>query len=248
MQNERYHTVVGIFVVGALLIILMGTIYLYREYQRSQRQTFVMFFKGSLNGLVAGAPVTYRGVKIGEIRLIEITENTVANKVKLPVYVQFFVEKSFNFSQDPVSLLIKNGYVANVTKPNLLTGIAQIELIQVPDLPQVTIGSYRGYPLFPTRNSLEEYTTIDDALATAQKTLEDISQFFQSKLLKDTIQSTKAMTNSVDNLARDLNQNVPSLAKSAENSLNEIESAASSAKNLANYLSRNPESVIRGRK
>ena len=248
MQNERYHTFVGIFVAGALLILLTGTIYFYREYQRAHRQTFVMFFKGTLNGLVAGAPVTYRGVKIGEIRLIEITENLDKDNVKLPVYVNFFVEKSFNFSQDPINLLIKNGYVANITKPNLLTGIASIELIQAPNFIKNTTGSYRDYPIFPTRNTIEEYTSIDEAITTAQKTLEDISKFFQSKQLKDTIQSTKEMTNSVDKLARDFNQRVPGLAITTEQSLNEIESAASATKNLANYLARNPESLLRGRR
>ena len=248
MQEERYHTFVGVFVAIALMILLSGSIYLYREYQRSQRQTFVMFFKGSLNGLVAGAPVTYRGVRIGEIRLIEVTENKNTNQVMIPVYVQFFVEKSYNFSQDPINLLINNGYVANVTKPNLLTGIAQIELIQMPNIRRVPRGTYRDDPIFPTRNKVEEYTSIDEALTTAQRTLEDISQFVKSQQLKDTIQSTKDMTNSVNQLARDLNQNVPSLARSTERSLNEIESAAASAKNLADYLSRNPESLLRGRR
>ncbi|WP_420844640.1 MlaD family protein [Legionella cardiaca] len=228
--------------------MLIGAAFFYEEYKRAQVQTFVMFFKGSLKGLVATAPVTYRGVKIGEVKRIEITENKARNQVRLPVYIQFFVEKTFGFSQDPIRLLINNGYIANITKPNLITGVAEVELVKS-DSPRTFKQSYyRGYPIFPTRNTIEKYTTIDEALKAAQKTLEDISALVRSKEVRDTIEAAKIMAESFDKLANNLNQNVPSVVAYLNQSLKQIANAAYSTQNLTDYLARYPESLLRGKR
>src|SRR5690349_888100 len=130
MRHERFYTLVGIFVTGGLILIFLGGLFFYQQYTQAKIQTFVMFFKGSLKGLGTRAPVTYRGVKIGEVSLIEITENKTKNKVEIPVYVEFFVEKSLGFAQNPVELLIKNGFVADISKPNFITGVSDIELVK----------------------------------------------------------------------------------------------------------------------
>lgn len=54
-----------------------------------------MFFNGSLTGLDVTSPVTYRGVKIGEVNYIELTEDHSQQEIKIPVYVHFYIEKSF---------------------------------------------------------------------------------------------------------------------------------------------------------
>ncbi len=51
-----------------------------------------MFFKGSLTGLEASSIVTYRGVRIGQVTAIEITENKAKSEVEIPVYVQFLLK------------------------------------------------------------------------------------------------------------------------------------------------------------
>ncbi|KTD13270.1 MlaD family protein [Legionella jamestowniensis] len=248
MRHERFYTLVGFFVFGALCLMLLGAAFFYEEHKRAQVQTFVMFFKGSLRGLIPTAPVTYRGVKIGEVRLIEVTENKARNRVRIPVYVQFFVEKTFGFSQDPIRLLINNGYVANISKPNLITGVADIELIKSDSTRKFKQSYYHGYPIFPTRNTTEKFTSIDEALNAAKKTLEDISELVRSKEVRDTIESARLMAESLERLAGNLNQNVPSVVAYLNQSLKEIANAAYSTKNLTDYLSRYPESLLRGKK
>lgn len=248
MRHERFYTLVGLFVTGAIALMLLGAAFFYEEYKRAQVQTFVMFFKGSLRGLIVTAPVTYRGVKIGEVKLIEITENKAKNQVRIPVYVQFFVEKSFGFSQDPVHLLINNGYVANIAKPNLLTGVAEVELVQSTATRAFKQTYYHGYPIFPTRNTIEKYTTIDDALNTARQTLEDISKLVRSKEVRDTLEAARVMADSIDKLAGSLNQNIPSVTAYLNQTLKQIANAAYSTQNLTDYLSRYPEALLRGKR
>ncbi|KTD18303.1 MlaD family protein [Legionella jordanis] len=248
MRHERFYILVGVFVVGALCLMLLGAAFFYEEYKRSQVQTFVMFFKGSLKGLVASAPVTYRGVKIGEVKVIEITENKARNQVRIPVYVQFFVEKTFGFSQDPIHLLINNGYVANISKPNFITGVAEVELIQSSSPRTFKQTYYHGYPIFPTQNTIEKYTTLDEALKAAKKTFEDISALVRSKEVRDSIAAAERMAQSIDQFTQNLNQSVPGVIAYLNLSLKQISNAAYSTQNLADYLSRYPESLLRGKR
>jgi ABC-type transporter Mla subunit MlaD len=248
MQHERFYVLVGVFVVGALCLMLLGAIFFYEEYKRSQVQTFVMFFKGSLKGLVVTAPVTYQGVRIGEVKVIEITEDRARNKVKIPVYVQFFVEKTFGFTQDPIRLLINSGYVANISKPNFLSGVSEVELIQATSVRKFKQTYYRGYPIFPTRNTVEQYTSIDEAFKAAKKTFEDISALVKSQEVRQTLEATQRMAGSLDQLADNLNQNIPGVLTYLNQSLKQIYNAAYSTQTLTDYLARYPEALLRGKR
>lgn len=255
MRSEKFYTLIGIFVIGAFILLFLGSIFLYREYVHSKIQTYVMFFKGSLKGLNSTTPVTYRGVKIGEVTLIEITENKAQNKVMIPVFVEFFVEKNFTFTQNPIHLLISNGYIAQVSKPNFLTGNAEIELVKenVPTRPKQIM--FHGYPVFPTKHTVEQYTTLDDSIKSANMTFEAIRKLVSSKEVKDILLSTKAMSESMTKLANNLNQltlnmdaYLPPATIYFNQTMKKIYEAASSTQNLTDYLARNPESLIRGKR
>ena len=82
MHQERYYTIVGVFVVGALALMVYASIFFYNEYLQAKKDTYVMLFKGSLLGLKTSAKVTYRGVTMGEVKLIEIVENSANTDVK----------------------------------------------------------------------------------------------------------------------------------------------------------------------
>lgn len=249
MRHKRFYTLVGLFVLGALALLVVGGIFFYKQYMQSKVETFVMFFKGSLKGLDSTTPVTYRGVKVGEVRLIEITENKAGNNVIIPVYVEFFVEKSLKFGKNPVQLLIINGFVADISKPNFLTGVADIELIKANPVPLRFKQTYfRGYPVFPTRNSTEKFTSLDESLKAANAMFHDISHFVRSAEIRQTIQATKAMADSLDKFITNLDDYAPSLAVNFNASLKKIGNAAESTQNLTDYLARYPESLLRGRK
>ena len=247
MIQDRTYTLVGIFVVVAFIILLVGTTYFYQVYYKQKMETYVLFFKGSLDGLAAKSIVTYRGVKIGEVTRIEITENRSNNSVEVPVYVQFFVERTIGFEHNPIQLLISKGYVADISQPNLITGVASIELIQSETPVQLMIKHYHHYPVFPTNLIVKKQTTIDETLKTAQKTLEDISDFIHSKEIQETIQSINDMTQSIESLANNLNQHINPVVIYLNQSLEQISKAASATENFMDYLNRYPESLLRGR-
>ena len=247
MRSEKFYTAIGLFVVGAIILLIMGSVFLYHEYVHSRAQMYVMFFKGSLKGLNSTTPVTYRGVKIGEVKLIEVTENKARDKVMIPVYVEFFVEKNFRFTQNPIHLLISNGYIAQVSKPNFITGVAEIELV-LGDAHHPKQITFHDYPIFPTRHTVEKSTSLDDSINSAKTTFDAIRTLVESKEVKELLKSTKDMTENLDKLANNVDKYLPQSVIYFSQTMRKITDAASSTQNLTDYLSRNPESLLRGKR
>ncbi|MBA4697515.1 MAG: MCE family protein [Legionella sp.] len=261
---------VGFFVIGALSLLLVGAAFFYQQHQRAQTQTFVMLFKGSLKGLVQSSAVTYRGIKIGEVKLIEVTENPQRTKVKIPAYIQFFVEKKFDLSQDPIHLLIQQGYVAQVGQPNLLSGVSEVELVQSAPPRQLRFEKYKGYPIFPTSAIAQTYTSFDDTMQSAKNALDELNRFIrsedtqntlkairhmsetittfvQSKDLQETLAAAKNMSESLQKLSSELREDFPIALNTFHDTFQRLQDAASSIDNLSTYLLRHPEAFIRGR-
>ena len=248
MRHKRFYSLVGIFVSGSLALIFIGAVFFYNQYMTAKIETYVMFFKGSLSGLDATSPITYRGVKIGEVKRIELTANKSKSNVAIPVYVEFFIEKSFVQNDNPIQILIDNGIVANITAPNILTGTASIELVPAETKhTSALVRTFHGYSMFPTETSAEDDMTANDTLRTARKTLRDISTLIRSKEFKETIVAIKDMADSIDKLASTLSGEMPNVLLYVNDSLKEVAKAAYSTRNLTDYLSKHPESLIRGK-
>ena len=63
---------IGIFVLGALGLIVAAILFFGGGALFTQRFTAVSYFPGSVAGLQTGAPVTYRGVRVGQVKSIGI--------------------------------------------------------------------------------------------------------------------------------------------------------------------------------
>lgn len=247
MANEKFYARVGFFVAGAFILGFIGIVFIYDRYLHERVETYVMFFKGSLAGLEQNSPVTYRGVKIGEVRLVEVTENKTRTNVNIPVYVEFFVDKTFGKYGNPIRLLVQNGVVANITSPNILTGTASIELIQG-EAKRVTKASYyNGYAIFPTKKSELGGSNYNQALQSARQAFEDLSAFLKSKELHSTITAIRDMSKSLTTLSANFNQQMPVSLAYFNNGFKQFSQTAYSAEILMDSLYRHPESLLRGK-
>lgn len=256
MKRDNLFLGIGLFVTGAFLLTGVLAFVFLNEYFQRRVETYVMFFKGSLQGLEASSAITYRGVKIGQVRRIELTANEAKTNVSIPVYTEFFVEKSFGQKDSPIEILIEKGLVASITSPNLLTGTASIELISdTKPLPQKAgkpmhfSRYFHGYRIFPTEqdNDDEPDNAAKDTLLTARKTLRDISKFINSKEFNDTVASIGSMAHSVEVLAKSLDDQAPQSLLYFNQTLQQITKTAFSTRSLTDYLSRHPESLLRGK-
>lgn len=248
MLEDKRYTLIGFFISGAVLLLAIAGLFSYTQYLHGKVETYVMFFKGSLNGLEMKSPVIYRGVKIGEVKRIELTATKSNTNVSIPVYVEFFVEKSFVQRNNPIQILIDNNIKASIGAPNLLTGVANIELNKSEIKPKTTTTRrFRDTLIFPTEILNDDENNTADTFKAARKTLNDVSAFIRSKELKDMINGIQKMSNNLSVLANTIDSRVPGTSKLIQETLSQWIKTGYNTQNLTDYLQRHPESLIRGK-
>ncbi len=67
MSKQANPTMIGGFVVSAVALVLTGLATFGSGKLLQERIPFVVFFEGSVTGLTEGAPVRFRGVRVGEV-------------------------------------------------------------------------------------------------------------------------------------------------------------------------------------
>lgn len=144
----------------------------------TDRVTFVMHFKDSIRGLQAGAPVEFRGVKIGRVKEVNLVYDNKIAEVRIPVLVELEPERitilnteagSETTPKQALSTLVLSGLRAQLETASLLTGQLFVALDMHPDAKPATIFQQGTYPEFPTVPS--EFTQLTDGINTALNTV-----------------------------------------------------------------------------
>ncbi len=72
MSKMANKSLIGAFVIGAIALAVISVIIFGSGKFFKRQLEFITFFQGSIKGLSIGSPVTFRGVKIGEVKNIHI--------------------------------------------------------------------------------------------------------------------------------------------------------------------------------
>ena len=123
---------------------------------------YVAEFEQSLRGLQQGAPVEYRGIQIGRVERILITEMVSMREAGKgqPIPVLMYLEparfglpdseESVDGMRESVAAGVKSGMRASLQTGSLLTGALYINIDWYKDLPVTTVGEFGDYPAIPT--------------------------------------------------------------------------------------------------
>ncbi len=163
--------VIGSFVVGAIVLSVAGLLFFGPGGFFTETRHYVIFFDSSVKGLNVGSPVRFRGVKIGQIKEINVRVRPKDYKFYIPVVIEIEparikteeTKKSFfgalRNSEDPMLTLIAKGLRAQMQLDSLVTGQLYVNLDMLPETPVVLTGYASEYPELPAiRSSLEEVT------------------------------------------------------------------------------------------
>jgi paraquat-inducible protein B len=161
MSKQASPTLIGAFVVGALALVVAGLLVFGSGRFFADRLTWVTYFPGSVKGLRVGAPVNFRGVRIGEVTRIQVLYNEQDGSMLIPVVMEVLPEQvtvidrgdgQHSESAD-VEELIGRGLRAQLQTDSLVTGLLSVDLDFYPDaqVEQVTVDSaaLRDYPVVP---------------------------------------------------------------------------------------------------
>ncbi|MBK1631807.1 mammalian cell entry protein [Thiohalocapsa halophila] len=123
------------------------------------KERYLMIFNGSVRGLNVGAPVSLRGIRIGQVMDIELDFDKQQLDFRIPVLVEVEPERigfpepqSADDQKDARVLrqLVQRGLRAQLKTGNLLTGALYIELDFHSDAAPAKLTQRQGYSVVPT--------------------------------------------------------------------------------------------------
>jgi paraquat-inducible protein B len=170
--------------LGVAAILLFGSLRLF-----SSTQQAVVFFQGSVAGLVVGAPVTFRGVQVGSVQRISLLIDVKDLTARIPVYLDLhpesvsMVEGILPAGEVSIERLLKAGLKAQLNTTSFVTGQLQVDLDLRPDVKVPPTGGDLDVPEIPAIPS--QLQALKDELAglqlrqladTAQRTLVSIQR------------------------------------------------------------------------
>jgi len=119
--------VIGGFVVGAIALAIAGIIVFGGGQFFKKAVPMVAFFQGSVGGLAVGAPVTFDGVKIGQVTKVEPVYDAAKQDVLIPVYIELdtpiqTIGPKAGTALADLDELIKDGLRAQLVSESMVTG------------------------------------------------------------------------------------------------------------------------------
>jgi paraquat-inducible protein B len=139
MSRRANPTAIGLFVVGAIVIAVIGVGALGSNQIFEDRTTFISYFEESVNGLDVGAPVKFKGVPIGEVTDIKLRVDLEEETFQVPVEYAIDLKPVTDTTGAPLDLddprrlreQIENGLRAQLQLESIVTGKLYVELTYV---------------------------------------------------------------------------------------------------------------------
>lgn len=184
----------------------------------TEKVRFVMFFEDSVRGLTVGAPVEFKGIKVGSVIGVRLEYEERTGAFRIPVVVELEPERILDRGErmkkaprDAFQSLVKRGLRARLQTGSLLTGQLFIDLDMQPKAPIRLVGAGRTEPELPTvMGNLEQMTT---QMKSIVDKLDKVDIVAIGSELQSTLKGTAAIANSpnLDKTIADLAASLSSL-------------------------------------
>ncbi len=157
-RRKSKPALLGLFVVGALSLIFLTVVLLAGGGLWTRKQQAVMHFGGSIYGLQVGAPVVFRGVRVGSVADIGLSYDRGGDRVLIPVLADLEPQMLRNAigggrMGDPgeaLSGLVERGLRAQLAMQSLLTGQLYVDLDFHPEKPGMRVSQDPAQREIPT--------------------------------------------------------------------------------------------------
>ena len=221
---------------------------------------FNLYFKEGVNGLLAGAPVEYKGLRLGTVKKVSAKLNedksdmlTFASISIEPDRLPTEVSRSGHSNEERTKAvhqflekLVAQGVRAQLKTGNLLTGKALVVLTHFPDAKLASIKHVDGVAILPTvpESLADVMQKLDGIMTKANEILAKIDAIPVTEIgndLSGTLQSIDSLVRSLDAARGGV------LGVQSQEALIEMGRAAHALRGMAEYLERHPEALLKGK-
>ncbi|MFA5145672.1 MAG: MlaD family protein [Candidatus Omnitrophota bacterium] len=207
MIKKASKTVIGLFVIGAVILLLIAIMVFGSGMFFKETDEYVLFFDGSVKGLSVGAPVIFRGVKIGNVKSISLIYDAESRNVLIPVIIDVELARVKGVPDKPgypdYKTLVKQGLRAKLEIQNFITGQLMLAFDFYPDNQEKLYGLIRKYPELPTLpispdifNVMNEIP-IKEISKNLEESVRGINRLVNSEGISEVDKTLREVTNSV---------------------------------------------------
>jgi len=212
-----------------------------------KKLTCVLFFEESVRGLKPDAPVTFKGIKVGQVKQILLKFNKDKGIFQIPVVVELEPDR---FLTDPgdqdidlrqaLEDLVAMGLKARLQTGSLITGQLFVDLGMHPDAPVNFRGNGQDYPELPTLpaqmaqmvtsvktilakmeniNIDQINTELISTLSGARKVMDHAGRILQTPEMKTAVADFTAALSALKQVLNKLDRRVEPIAANLENAI-----------------------------
>jgi len=230
-RNSAQYYRLGIFVlIGAAALIALTLIFGARNLF-SKTMLVETYIKESVQGLDVGAPVRFRGVRIGQVKMINLSGQVYEENIPFPQRKQYVVVRmeitrttSMDTADDFINNLVADGLRAQIRGQGI-TGVNYIELDFVKDPAKLATLPYiwkPDYPVIPSQPSPVNILldNVEEALKhfnqlDLKKTQQEVNTLLEN--LNSMVAGTNGQGNGLNHSVQELNVLLTKLNKATSN-------------------------------
>ncbi|HPD60545.1 MAG TPA: MlaD family protein [Thermodesulfobacteriota bacterium] len=247
MSKQASKTLIGAFVMGAIALLIFGILIFGSGRFFSERGRYVLYFGGSVRGLNVGSPVTFRGVKIGQVVDINLRLNPKDRSLRIEVFIETDPKRiSVGDREAGVTvitgrsererlmkeMIAKRGLKAQLALQSLVTGLLEVGLDFYPETPASFVGTDPNQIEIPTVPSdMEklqatlshaitkfEELPIEEIVKQLVNITEGLNRLLNSPQLEETVRSFDTTLKELQSLVRNLNSQVSPMSANIQES------------------------------
>jgi len=266
MSKKANPTIIGIFVIAAVIMAGAGAVIFGSGKFLKDTGRYILYFEGNVGGLKIGAPVAFRGVKIESVSKILLHFDSDDMSLRIPVIIEIENDQIEHISKnniladknDLILELVNKGLRAQLKVQSLVTGQLYIEFDFHPEKPVrlagvEALGQDKNLPELPTiASEIEELQRtlekipIEAMITKAIQALESIEKIISSTEATETLTALSNTIKNIETLAGNVNYKINDLSSGAEGVLTDAQTFLQSADTLVKEIDKQIKPVTSG--
>jgi paraquat-inducible protein B len=172
------------------------------ENSYTRKLKFMMFFDSSVRGLKIGAPVEFKGIKVGSVLDVRLEFDNEDTTFRIPVLIEIELQRIIergneagSSSYETLDKLVERGLRARLQTGSLLTSQLYVELDMHPDTPINISGEETMFPELPTLGT----ANFGAITASAENLLAKLNAIDLDEVTSVILETVRSADNTIDN-------------------------------------------------